>query len=274
MEKTYKDPIETIHHSIRTGDYDALSDALDHIYSTGRRSTSVKSALVFGYTILANEYGHSCPYDAFRSHERMRQLSKEDKELLKNELGLLTNFANDYKGQLDEHSIELILKMMKYICNNVPKSYVLTAKRFLEKEITKLPIPKSNVERSYAKVHLVQSMAKYLFTENSNNTDGISSVEYYCTDCELFYFDGVHEYTSDFLQLAYTKSSVKCPECGTTSGKYITQGEFADRTGLSINTVRKWTSTGRIHKTYFGRSVRIPESEIERIAVHIPSVYE
>ena len=106
------------------------------------------------------------------------------------------------------------------------------------------------------------------------SNDDSSSVEYYCTDCQLFYFDGVHDFTSDYLQLAYTKSSIKCPDCGNTSGKYITQQEFADRTGLSINTVRKWTSIGELHKVYFGRAVRIPESEIERIANHIPSIYE
>ncbi len=270
----YQDPIQALHNSIRKCDYNALSDALDMVYNAKGRSATEKSAIVFGYDLLVRVWSDENPVDVLVSYERMRQLNKSDTNILKRELGFLQSFSVNRLLGLEKDSISMISKLMEFICDNVPDSFKRNAKIIKNSIISTLPAPIDNSEKSHEDSHIVQSMVKYLFAEISNKVEANSSVEYYCTDCELFYFDGVYDFTSDYLQLAYTKSSVKCPDCGNTSGQYITQQEFADRTGLSINTVRKWTSSGKLHKTYFGRAVRIPESEIERIANHIPSIYE
>lgn len=41
--------------------------------------------------------------------------------------------------------------------------------------------------------------------------------------------------------------------------------EVADMLGLSINTVRKWRSLGRLRVVKVGRSVRVPADEVERL---------
>jgi len=274
VKNVYKDPIKAIHKATRAGDYDALSDALDLAYNSGGRSATEKSAIVFGYDVLTGAWSDESPTDVLISYERMRQLNKSDTNILKRELEFLQSFSVNRLPGLEIDSISMIFKIMEFICDNVPDSFQKNAKTIKNSIIATLPDPIDNSEKSHEDYHIVQSMAKLLFSEISSKVEANSSVEYYCADCELFYFDGVHDFTSDYLQLAYTKSSVKCPDCGNTSGKYISQQEFADKTGLSINTVRKWTSSGKLHKTYFGRAVRIPESEIERVAIHVPSIYE
>jgi len=133
MEKTYKDPIETIHHSISTGDYDALYDALDHIYSTGRRSTSVKSALVFGYSVLADVvYGQDNPVDSLKAYDRARQMFPGDKGLLKSEIDFLKEFIDLNKGKLGKEDYDLLGKTINLIKLKVPQSSINMANRVCE----------------------------------------------------------------------------------------------------------------------------------------------
>ena len=273
MKNVYKDPIETIHQAIKAGDYDVLSDALDLAYNSGGRSAVVKSAICFGYRVLADVWKDS-PVETLISNERMRQLFRSEADIYKNELKFLHSYFEIHSVELGTKSIELIRKMTELIRNDVPPSFKKKPDIISASVVSSLPVPKDKVEQSHILFHQVQTMAKYLFIEITDKVEGDTSVEYYCSDCQFFYFDGVYDYSSGYLQLAYHKTKKYCPECGTSSERYITQQEFADRTSLSINTVRKWSQTSKIRKVYFGRSVRIPESEIEQIARHIPSIYD
>jgi len=118
----YKDPIETIHQAIRAGDYDALSDALDLAYNSGGRSAIVKSAICFGYRVLADVYGQSNPVEALLAHDRSRQMFPGDKELLQDEIDFLIEFVESNEDELGEKDYDLIGKMAELIKIKVPKS--------------------------------------------------------------------------------------------------------------------------------------------------------
>jgi len=118
----YKDPIETIHQAIRAGDYDALSDALDLAYNSGSRSAVVKSAICFGYRVLADVYGQSNPVEALLAHDRSRQMFPGDKELLQDEIDFLIEFVESNDDELGEKDYDLIGKMAELIKIKVPKS--------------------------------------------------------------------------------------------------------------------------------------------------------
>ena len=118
----YKDPIETIHQAIRAGDYDALSDALDMAYNSGGRSAIVKSAICFGYKVLADIYGQSNPVEALLAHDRSRQMFPGDKELLQDEIDFLIEFVESNDDELGEKDYDLIGKMAELIKIKVPKS--------------------------------------------------------------------------------------------------------------------------------------------------------
>ena len=118
----YKDPIETIHQAIRAGDYDALSDALDMAYNSGGRSAIVKSAICFGYKVLADVYGQSNPVEALLAHDRSRQMFPGDKELLQDEIDFLIEFVESNEDELGEKDYDLIGKMAELIKIKVPKS--------------------------------------------------------------------------------------------------------------------------------------------------------
>lgn len=49
------------------------------------------------------------------------------------------------------------------------------------------------------------------------------------------------------------------------SDNLISAKEAAARMGLSIMTIRRWISDGKITSAKFGRAVRIPMSEIDRV---------
>ena len=122
MKNVYKDPIETIHQAIRAGDYDALSDALDLAYNSGGRSAIVKSAICFGYRVLADVYGQSNPVEALLAHDRSRQMFPGDKELLQDEIDFLIEFVESNDDELGEKDYDLIGKMAELIKIKVPKS--------------------------------------------------------------------------------------------------------------------------------------------------------
>ena len=122
MKNVYKDPIETIHQAIRAGDYDALSDALDLAYNSGGRSAIVKSAICFGYKVLADVYGQSNPVEALLAHDRSRQMFPGDKELLQDEIDFLIEFVESNEDELGEKDYDLIGKMAELIKIKVPKS--------------------------------------------------------------------------------------------------------------------------------------------------------
>jgi hypothetical protein len=122
MKPSYEDPIKSIYQSIRSGDYDTLSDALDLAYNSGGRSASEKSELVFGYSVLADAYGQDNPVDALQAHDRARQMYPGDKELLRSEIDFLKEFIDFNKGKLGKEDYDLIGKTINLIKLKVSKS--------------------------------------------------------------------------------------------------------------------------------------------------------
>ena len=122
MKPSYEDPIKSIYQSIRSGDYDTLSDALDLAYNSGGRSASEKSELVFGYSVLADAYGQDNPVEALQAHDRARQMYPGDKELLRSEIDFLKEFIDFNKGKLGKEDYDLIGKTINLIKLKVSKS--------------------------------------------------------------------------------------------------------------------------------------------------------
>ena len=114
MKPSYEDPIKSIYQSIRSGDYDTLSDALDLAYNSGGRSASEKSELVFGYSVLADAYGKDNPVDALQAHDRARQMYPGDKGLLQNEIDFLKEFIDFNKGKLGKDDYAIIQVCLLY----------------------------------------------------------------------------------------------------------------------------------------------------------------
>ncbi len=56
----------------------------------------------------------------------------------------------------------------------------------------------------------------------------------------------------------------------------LTLEQAAERLGMKVVTLRMWAANRKIARCKIGRSVRIPESEIERIVEHslIPALPE
>jgi len=132
MKNTYKDPIETIHHSISTGDCDALSDALDQIYSTGRRSAEAKTAVCFGYKALAKHLGQGDPVNALQAHDRARQMFPGDKGLLQSEMSFLKEFLEKNRKELTETDFDTVQIIIKIIKALIPKSKTKMAGQICE----------------------------------------------------------------------------------------------------------------------------------------------
>ena len=142
----YKDPIETIHQAIRAGDYDALSDALDLAYNSGSRSAVVKSAICFGYRVLADVYGQSNPVEALLAHDRSRQMFPGDKELLQDEIDFLIEFVESNEDELGEKDYDLIGKMAELIKIKVPKSSKEMADRVCDPLVSEIKHFKTKAE--------------------------------------------------------------------------------------------------------------------------------
>jgi hypothetical protein len=138
MKINYKDPIQAIHDAIREGDYDSLSDSLEMAYNSGGRSATEKSALIFGYSILADVYGQNNPVDALQAHDRARQMYPGDKGLLQNEIDFLKDFVDFNKGELGKQDYDLIGKTINLIKLKVPESSTEMANRVCEPLIAEL----------------------------------------------------------------------------------------------------------------------------------------
>jgi len=147
MKNTYKDPIETIHHSISTGEYDTLSDILDQIYSTGGRSAAEKTAICFGYSVLAGYLGQGDPVNALQAHDRARQMFPGDRKLLQREIDFLKEFIDSNKKCLTNEDCELLRKTINLIKRKAPRSYTNTVNKICEPLIFELNhlIPQNEV---------------------------------------------------------------------------------------------------------------------------------
>jgi excisionase family DNA binding protein len=49
--------------------------------------------------------------------------------------------------------------------------------------------------------------------------------------------------------------------------KYLRVGAFAKKMDMAEKTARRWVSEGRVSHVRFGRSIRIPISEFDRLVV-------
>ena len=127
-----KNTFESIYHSIKAGDYDALSDALDMTYNAKGRSASEKSAVVFGYSILSDVYGQDNPVDALQAHDRARQMYPGDKGLLQNEIDFLKEFIDFNKGKLGKDDYAIIQVIVILIKSLVPVSQKEVANKICE----------------------------------------------------------------------------------------------------------------------------------------------
>ena len=154
----YKDPIETIHQAIRAGDYDALSDALDLAYNSGSRSAVVKSAICFGYKVLADIYGQSNPVEALLAHDRSRQMFPGDKELLQDEIDFLIEFVESNDDELGEKDYDLIGKMAELIKIKVTKSSKEMADRVCDPLV-------SEIKHFETKAELKETISIYRVSE-------------------------------------------------------------------------------------------------------------
>ena len=127
-----KNTFESIYHSIKAGDYDALSDALDMTYNAKGRSASEKSAVVFGYSILSDVYGQDNPVDALQAHDRARQMYPGDKELLRSEIDFLKEFVESHKDELGDEDYAIIQVIVILIKSLVPVSQKEVANKICE----------------------------------------------------------------------------------------------------------------------------------------------
>ena len=139
-----KNTFESIYHSIKAGDYDALSDALDITYNAKGRSASEKSAVVFGYSILSDVYGQDNPVDALQAHDRARQMYPGDKGLLQNEIDFLKEFIDFNKGKLGKDDYAIIQVIVILIKSLVPVSQKEVANKICE------PLGQNKINQSHA----------------------------------------------------------------------------------------------------------------------------
>ena len=135
---TNKSTFESIYRSIKAGDYNSLSDSLDMAYNAKGRSASEKSALVFGYSVLANAYGQDNPVGTLQSFDRARQMFPGDKELLQKEIDFLKEFIDFNKGKLGKEDYDLLGKTINLIKLKVPESSTNMANRVCEPLIGEL----------------------------------------------------------------------------------------------------------------------------------------
>ncbi|MDP7564753.1 MAG: hypothetical protein QF794_01365, partial [Candidatus Marinimicrobia bacterium] len=99
---------------------------------------SEKSALVFGYSVLANAYGQDNPVSTLQSFDRARQMFPGDKGLLQNEIDFLKDFVDFNKGELGKQDYDLIGKTINLIKLKVPESSTEMANRVCEPLIAEL----------------------------------------------------------------------------------------------------------------------------------------
>lgn len=65
-----------------------------------------------------------------------------------------------------------------------------------------------------------------------------------------------------------------CPYCGGCQERYFSVKSAAKILDCSEKCIRNWIQKGEIGITHFGRMVRIPAGELEKIGVPSPSMQE
>ena len=118
----YEFPIESVYESIQRGDMVALSDNLDQLYDSGKRSAEAKSALVFGYKVLARTVGTEDPVLTLNCLDRARQMFRSDRGLLQSVVYFLEEFLYKNEDELTARDIDLFEKILQAIVAKIPES--------------------------------------------------------------------------------------------------------------------------------------------------------
>jgi len=125
----YEFPIESVYESIQRGDMVALSDNLDQLYDSGKRSAEAKSALVFGYKVLARTVGTEDPVLTLNCLDRARQMFRSDRGLLQSVVYFLEEFLYKNEDELTARDIDLFEKILQAIVAKIPESSLEMAKK-------------------------------------------------------------------------------------------------------------------------------------------------
>ena len=120
----------------------------------------------------------------------------------------------------------------------------------------------------------IQTIIRVQFSRVLDRNGEYPTSEFYCSECEINYADGIWEpsNSSSFLQFATRQKC--CPECGSTHGKLLSVKSFAEELDCSQHTVRAWIRDHKLNVHRIRGLVRIPTSEIDRMTIIMPSVNE
>lgn len=123
----YNQILEDIHRSISDNDMENLSDVLDTGYNVLPKSPKYKSALCFGYQVLAKHSTYNEPVQAISAMDRARLQFPRDMELLSDEFDLLVGFIQSQQESLSSLENEFIDKLIDVILCSVPESSKIKA---------------------------------------------------------------------------------------------------------------------------------------------------
>ena len=271
----YEFPIESVYESIQRGDMVALSDNLDQLYDSGKRSAEAKAAVVFGYKVLGESIGDGDLILTFLSYDRARQMFWNDRQLLENELNFLHKFTEEFGHILSDPDWNLIKSIVRLITSNLPKSILVELEEILSK-FKEASIAGDFKERNEPSELFfdIQTIIRVQFSRGLDRNGEYPTSEFYCSECEINYADGIWEpsNSSSFLQFATRQKC--CPECGSTHGKLLSVKSFAEELDCSQHTVRAWIRDHKLNVHRIRGLVRIPTSEIDRMTIIMPSVNE
>jgi excisionase family DNA binding protein len=273
----YETPIKSVYESIQRGDLATLSDNLDQLYDSGKRSAEVKAAVVFGYKVLADAVGDGDPDPVltFLSYDRARQMFWNDHLLLENELNFLHRFTEEFGYILSDPDWNLIKSIARLVISNLPKS-ILDELELILSKFQNIPIPGNCREwqKPNELFYDIQTMIRVQFSQVLDRHGECPISEFYCSDCKINYADGIWEPSNgrSFLQFATRQKC--CPECGSTHEKLLSVKSFAEELDCSQHTVRAWIRDHKIKVNRIHGLVRIPASEIHRNTVVMPAVNE
>ena len=271
----YESPIESVYESIQRGDMDTLSDNLDQLYDSGKRSAEAKAAVVFGYKVLAKSTGTEDPVLTLKCLDRARQMFWNDRQILENELNHLHRFAEEFGHILSRPDWNLIKSIVRLITSNLPKSILVELEEILSK-FKEASIVGDFQERneSLELFFDIQTIIRVQFSQVLDRNGEYPISEFYCPDCEINYADGIWEPSNgtSFLQFATRRKC--CPECGSTHERLLSVKSFAEELDCSQHTVRAWIRDHKLKVHRIHGLVRIPTSEIDRMTIIMPAVNE
>jgi len=231
--------------------------------------------VVFGYKVLGESIGDGDLILTFLSYDRARQMFWNDRQLLENELNFLHKFTEEFGHILSDPDWNLIKSIVRLITSNLPKSILVELEEILSK-FKEASIAGDFKERNEPSELFfdIQTIIRVQFSRVLDRNGEYPTSEFYCSECEINYADGIWEpsNSSSFLQFATRQKC--CPECGSTHGKLLSVKSFAEELDCSQHTVRAWIRDHKLNVHRIRGLVRIPTSEIDRMTIIMPSVNE